>query len=53
MNEKQLEFKRLADPLIEWLNNNYHPHAMITIDCTHAEISEGVMAYSTYEFVND
>jgi hypothetical protein len=39
-------FDELVIPLIEYLNDNYHPHAQIIIDCNSAEIVEGVKCYS-------
>ena len=42
---KQLmnEFAELCKPLNEWLQNNYHPHAMIIIQNDRAEIVETLM----------
>jgi hypothetical protein len=44
MNKEQIqkEFEELAKPLVVFLQKNYHPHAKIIIDCTSAEIVEGV-----------
>ena len=41
MNE---EFRKLAQPLVEFLRKYYHPHARIIIDYESAEIVEGVLA---------
>lgn len=35
------EFRELAKPLVEWLRNNYHPHATIIIGYDFAEVLEG------------
>ncbi len=45
MNKEQLQkqFRELAQPLVEFLQKNYHPHAKIIIDCTSAEIVEGLV----------
>ena len=43
MNE---EFRKLAQPLIEYLRKHYHPHARIIIDYESAEIVEGVLCES-------
>ena len=40
MNE---EFRKLAQPLVEYLRKHYHPHARIIIDYESAEIVEGVL----------
>ena len=47
------EFERLTKPLIKFLNDKYHPHTAIFISTTHAELSEGVMAFSSDEFIKD
>jgi hypothetical protein len=39
-------FEELVMPLIEYLNDNYHPHAQIIIGCNSAEIVEGIKCYS-------
>ena len=52
MNEAQRkEFRKLADQLIKFLNNNGHPHMKVIIDTNHAEIVEGVTAYKNDEFI--
>lgn len=45
MEKEQLQkrFRELAQPLVEFLQKNYHPHAKIIIDCSSAEIVEGVI----------
>ena len=52
--EKQLknrDFENLARDMIEYLNNNHHPHTRIIIDTTTAEIVEGVKCVHTVEFI--
>lgn len=44
--EQKKEFEVLAMPLIDWLNDNMHPHAHIYIDTVSAEVSEGVLAFA-------
>ena len=41
--EKISEFKALAQPLVDYLYEHYHPHATIIITQTSAEVCEGVM----------
>ena len=38
----QEEFQKLAQPLMDWMLKNYHPHTHVYIDNGHAEISEGL-----------
>jgi len=47
------EFTKLSNKLIEFLNNNHHPHTHIIITSTSAEISEGIMAFDNMEFLRD
>jgi len=42
-----------AKPLIEYLNNNYHPHCKIIVECDSVEVVEGVKAFVTKEFIKD
>ena len=54
LNEEQRkEFEKLSKQLIEWLNNNCHPHTSIVVTPTNAELLEGVCAIQTMEFVKD
>lgn len=41
MKEKIKEFEELAKPLMEYLHNNFHPHAQIIINWDGAEVVEG------------
>lgn len=50
---KQDEFKALCDPLIKWLNDNFHPHVSVYITPTSAELSSGETAYTTEAFLLD
>jgi len=47
-DEKREEFEAISDPVIKWLNDNFHPHVHIVIDSTSAELSE-----SSCRVVND
>jgi len=54
MNEEnRKKFEKLARPLIQFLNEHGHPHmhAMITTDS--AEVSEGICAFSTDDYILD
>lgn len=42
-----------AKPLIEYLNNNYHPHCKIIVECDSVEVVEGVKVSLTKEFIKD
>lgn len=51
--EKRKEFEEVVKPVMKWLNENCHPHVHIIISTTNAELSEGVSAIHTMEFVKD
>lgn len=54
LNEDQREqFEKAVRPIMEFLNNNCHPHVTVVIDGTHAELSEGVCAFTTMDYVKD
>ena len=38
---------------IKWLNENCHPHVVVTIEPTMAEINEGVFAFPTNDYLLD
>ncbi|MDE2097545.1 MAG: hypothetical protein KGL39_09890 [Patescibacteria group bacterium] len=43
----------VSRPVIEWLNKNFHPHVIVVINQTSAELSEGVIAFTTHEYLRD
>jgi myosin-crossreactive antigen len=45
------EFEKLARPLIAYLNEHHHPHTHIVITTVSAEISEGVQAFTTADYI--
>ncbi len=51
--ENRKEFERVAKPLIQWLNENCHPHVTVMVDCGSAQLFEGVCNIVTEEFIKD
>lgn len=51
--EQQKSFEEAAKPLIQWLNENWHPHACVFVTCTSAEVLEGQAIFNTDEFFKD
>jgi len=51
--QQHKDFEAITRPVIEWLNNNCHPHVSALIDPTGAELLEGVCAYQTNDYVRD
>lgn len=52
-NAKSQELLEAAKPLIKFLNENYHPHAIAIVDTSRVEIYEGSLVNSTEEYCND
>lgn len=50
---KRVAFENITKPLIEWLNGNANPHAIIVIGPTSATLHTGEIGYSTEEFLKD
>ena len=46
-------FEAVTKPVIKWLNENSHPHAIIVIDPTGATLHTGEIGYQTEEFLKD
>lgn len=42
-----------ARPLIQYLNENHHPHTKVIVDPTSAEVVEGTMCIQNNEFLKD
>ncbi len=51
--ERRIEFYELSKPLIEFLNNNCHPHMSIHITSTQSTLLEGIAALNTEEPIKD
>ncbi|MCK4821699.1 hypothetical protein KA005_38390 [bacterium] len=51
--EQRKEFEKTVRPLIKWLNNNCHPHVTVIVDCSHAELTEGVNSFRTEDYWKD
>jgi len=51
--EQSAEMLEAAKPLIQWINENCHPHTQIILDQTHVQLLEGVASNMTKEFLKD
>jgi hypothetical protein len=51
--EKRNGFRDAAKPLIEWLNQNCHPHTKVIVDQTQAELVEGQISFVTHDYLRD
>jgi hypothetical protein len=45
MENERNELIELTQPLIEWINKNWHPHVKLIIDCNGFELLEGQIAF--------
>lgn len=52
-DKKTQEFQELVRPLVKWLNENYHPHVVVYIEPTGAQLYEGIMGVPVTEFIKD
>lgn len=51
-NEKEKEeLDKLCRNLIEWLNNNGHPHMTIVLTTTHYELLEGIIGTTVHDYI--
>jgi hypothetical protein len=47
------EFVKLAEPVMKYLCENYHPHVTIIITGNSAELVEGLECHRTNKFIKD
>ena len=53
MDDRQKRFDELVKPVIKFMAEEMHPHHTLVITSTTAELSEGVMATVTEEYLKD
>jgi hypothetical protein len=55
LTQEQIEeFRKVVNPIIEYLNKDiFHPHVKIIIDCTSAELVEGICSEYTDKYIKD
>lgn len=52
-HSQQAELLQAAKPLIQWMNENCHPHCSAVVDQSTVGLSEMVAAEVTTEFLKD
>lgn len=52
-NEQRNSLLEAAKPLIQWLNENCHPHCSATVDQSTVKLTEDVATVKTEEFIRD
>jgi hypothetical protein len=50
-NAKRLE--ELARPLIQWLNETYHPHVTVIVTPVGVELVEGICSVPVTDYIRD
>jgi hypothetical protein len=49
-----VSLRKAAEPLLKYLNDNYHPHVTAIVTPTSVELFEGIMCEpEIYDFVKD
>jgi len=51
--EQRKQFEELCKPMMKFLCDNFHPHVVVIIEPTSAEILFSSAAIVTHEFVKD
>lgn len=51
--EKSDEMLEAAKQLIQWMNQNCHPHCECIVDLTTVRLVEGIAMNKTEEFIKD
>ena len=51
--EQSKELSKLSEPLLEWLNNNTHPHCKLIIDTNSVELLERSVRTINNDFILD
>lgn len=51
--EAREAFIEASKPLIEWLNDFGNPHTIVVVNTTSAELFDGLLGYTTEQFVKD
>jgi len=51
--EQRKDFDEKCNVLIEWLNENCHPHCMIVIEPASAQLLEGQLAHVNEAYIKD
>lgn len=51
--EDKIEFNKLTDNVIEFINKKANPHCTVIITNTHAELLEGICSNYTENFIVD
>jgi len=51
--EKMKTFEIAVRPLMQWINENCHPHHIVTVDHMNAQLFEGELSFNTEEYLKD
>jgi hypothetical protein len=51
--QQRMELEAVSLPVIKWINENIHPHAIVIVSNASAEVFEASARIQTYEFIPD
>lgn len=49
--EQSMDFRKACEPLVKFLNDNYHPHVVAIVETNRAELHEGLISVKIEEFI--
>jgi len=52
-SNRQVSFEESVEPLMKWLSENKHPMCRVIVDCSNAELLEGLQTHVNHEFIKD
>ena len=53
IKDQKVELETASRPLIKWLNDNHHPMTKIVVDGTSVEVLEGLVSFTTKDYLKD
>lgn len=51
--DKMKELEWSAEPLVQWLNDNWHPHVAVVVRPDGIELVEGICGIPITKFIKD
>ncbi len=51
--EQRKELEAVSRPLVQWLNDNCHPHVKVITDCSRVQLLEGVAQVIIEDYIKD
>ena len=51
--EQIAEIEKLSEPLVKFMNDNFHPHTIITIETNGVQVYEGMAGIPITKYIKD